>query len=235
MFAIYKRELRSYFITPIGYIFCAMFLLVSGLLFYMTTLANQSTESLGTYFLFLICVFAILIPLLTMKLFADDRRTKTEQLLLTAPVSLTGMVMGKYLAALTIYGSTFVINSLNFVLLYRYGTPNTAAIFANILGVFLIGAAFIAVGLFLSSLTQSQLIAAVSSIGAIVSMLLLFLIGDAIPNVWLRAILKWVSVLDRYVPFMNQTLSIPAILYYISLAAVFVFLTVRVYDKRRWS
>lgn len=235
MLAIYKRELRSYFITPIGYIFCAMFLLVSGLLFYQTTLANQSTESLGMYFLFLICVFAILIPLLTMKLLADDRRTKTEQLLLTAPVSLTGMVMGKYLAALTIYGCTFVINALNFVLLYRYGTPNTAAIFANILGVFLIGAAFIAVGLFLSSLTQSQLIAAVASIGAIVSMLLLYLVGDAIPYAWLRAVLKWVSVLDRYVPFMNQTLSIPAIVYYISLAAVFVFLTVRVYDKRRWS
>lgn len=235
MFAIYKRELRSYFITPIGYIFCAMFLLVSGLLFYQTTLANQSTESLGTYFLLLICVFAILIPLLTMKLLADDRRTKTEQLLLTAPVSLTGMVMGKYLAALTIYGCTFVVNAFNFVLLYRYGTPNTAAIFANIFGVFLIGAAFIAVGLFLSSLTQNQLIAAVSSIGAIVSMLLLYLVGDAIPYAWLRAVLKWISVLDRYVPFMNQTLSIPAIVYYISLASVFVFLTVRVYDKRRWS
>lgn len=235
MFAIYKRELRSYFITPIGYIFCAMFLLVSGLLFYYTTLANQSTESLGTYFLLLICVFAILIPLLTMKLLADDRRTKTEQLLLTAPVSLTGMVMGKYLAALTIYGCTFVINALNFILLYRYGTPNTAAIFANIFGVFLIGAAFIAVGLFLSSLTQNQLIAAVSSIGAIVSMLLLYFVVDAVPFAWLRSALKWISVLDRYVPFMNQTLSIPAILYYLSLAAVFVFLTVRVYDKRRWS
>ncbi|MBQ3154599.1 MAG: ABC transporter, partial [Clostridia bacterium] len=101
--------------------------------------------------------------------------------------------------------------------------------------VFLIGAAFIAVGLFVSSLTQSQLIAAVSSIGAIVSMLLLYLVGDAIPYAWLRSALQWISVLDRYVPFMNQTLSIPAILYYISLAAVFVFLTVRVYDKRRWS
>lgn len=235
MLAIYKRELRSYFITPIGYIFCAMFLLVSGLLFYYTTLANQSTESLGMYFLLLVCVFAILIPLLTMKLLADDRRTKTEQLLLTAPVSLTGMVMGKYLAALTIYGCTFVINALNFILLYRYGTPNTAAIFANIFGVFLIGAAFIAVGLFLSSLTQNQLIAAVSSIGAIVAMLLLYLVGDAIPYAWLRSVLQWVSVLDRYVPFMNQTLSIPAIVYYLSLAAVFVFLTVRVYDKRRWS
>lgn len=235
MFAIYKRELRSYFITPIGYIFCAMFLLVSGILFYYTTLSKQSTESLGMYFLMLICVFAILIPLLTMKLLAEDRRSKTEQLLLTAPVSLTGMVMGKYLAALTIYACTFFVNILNFVLLYMYGTPNAAAIFADILGVFLIGTAFIAIGLFLSSLTQNQLIAAVSSIGAIVAMLLLYLVNSNIPYVWLRSVLQWFSVLDRYVPFMNQTLSIPAIVYYLSLAAVFVFLTVRVYDKRRWS
>lgn len=235
MFAIYKRELRSYFITPIGYIFCGMFLLVSGLLFYQSTLAAQSTASLSVYFLMLICVFAILIPLLTMKLLAEDRRTKTEQLLMTAPVSITGMVLGKYFAALTIYGCTFVVNSLNFVLLYWYGSPNTAAIFADILGVFLIGAAFIAVGLFLSSLTQNQLIAAVASIGAIVAMLLLYLVNGNIPYVWLRSVLQWFSVLDRFIPFTNQSLSIPAIVYYLSLAAVFVFLTVRVYDKRRWS
>ena len=235
MFAIYKRELRSYFITPIGYIFCGVFLLVSGLLFYQCTLARQSMDSLNMYFLLLICVFAILIPLLTMKLLAEDRRSKTEQLLMTAPVSLTGMILGKYFAALTIYGCTFLVNAFNFVLLYRYGNPNTAAIFANILGVFLIGAAFVAIGLFLSSLTQNQLIAAVSSIGVIVAMLLLYLIGDAIPYAWLRSVLQWFSVLDRYIPFMNQSLSIPAVVYYLSLAAVFVFLTVRVYDKRRWS
>ena len=235
MFAIYKRELRSYFVTPIGYIFCGMFLLVSGLLFYFTTLANQSTQSLGEYFMYMIFMFAIIIPLLTMKLFAEDRRTKTEQLLLTAPVSLTGMVMGKYLAALTIYGCTFLVNTVNFVLLYMYGTPNTASIFANILGVFLIGAAFVAVGLFLSSLTQNQLIAAVSSIGLNAVLLLLFFVVDSIPFEWLQSVLEWFSILDRYVPFMNQTLSIPAVVYFFSLAAVFVFLTVRVYDKRRWS
>jgi ABC-2 type transport system permease protein len=145
------------------------------------------------------------------------------------------MVMGKYLAALTIYGCTFIANIFNFVLLYMYGTPNTGSIVANILGVFLIGAAFVAVGLFLSSLTQNQLIAAVSSIGAIVAMLLVSLVIDSIPFAWLQGILEWFSILDRYVPFMNQALSIPAVMYYFSLAAVFVFLTVRVYDKRRWS
>ena len=105
----------------------------------------------------------------------------------------------------------------------------------SIIGHHFSGAAFVAVGLFLSSLTQNQLIAAVSSIGAIVAMLLVSLVIDSIPFAWLQGILEWFSILDRYVPFMNQALSIPAVMYYFSLAAVFVFLTVRVYDKRRWS
>ena len=116
-----------------------------------------------------------------------------------------------------------------------YGSPNTAAILANILGVFLLGAAFVAVGLFLSSLTQSQLIAAVSSIGVIAAMLLIRFVNSYIPYAWLRAVLQWFSVLDRFVPFTNQSLSIPSVVYYVSLAALFVFLTVRVYDKRRWA
>ena len=234
MLAIYKKEMRSYFINPIGYVYTGIFLVFSALVACYTTLVSES-YSTTQYFTYMIFAFIILIPLLTMRLFAEERKGRTEQLLLTAPVTITGMVMGKYLAALTIYGCTFIANIFNFVLLYMYGTPNTGSIVANILGVFLIGAAFVAVGLFLSSLTQNQLIAAVSSIGAIVAMLLVSLVIDSIPFAWLQGILEWFSILDRYVPFMNQALSIPAVMYYFSLAAVFVFLTVRVYDKRRWS
>ena len=122
MTAVYLRELRSYFITPIGYIYAAMFLAVSGLLFGYTTLLPDASTTTGSsqlalYFLFMMGVFCILIPLLTMKLFSDDRRLKTEQLLLTAPLSLFGMVMGKYLAALTVFAATLAVNSFNFFLL----------------------------------------------------------------------------------------------------------------------
>ena len=122
MTAVYLRELRSYFITPIGYIYAAMFLAVSGMLFGMTTLMTMSTTSLADYFIYLMGVFCILIPLLTMKLLSDERRTKTEQLLLTSPVSLFGMIMGKYLASLTVFAATLLLNSFNFFLLYMYGT-----------------------------------------------------------------------------------------------------------------
>ena len=133
MWAIYKRELRSYFITPIGYIFAGMFIAVSGALFAYTTLLKQDSSGLYTYFVLLLLVFCILLPLLTMKLFAEERKSRTEQMLLTAPVTLTGIVCAKFFAALTIFAVSLAVNSLNFILMYRYGSPNLAVILTNIL------------------------------------------------------------------------------------------------------
>lgn len=235
MFAIYTRELKSYFLTPIGYIFCGMFLVVSGLVFSNTTLKVASTGSIGEYFLWMMAIFAILLPLLTMKLFSEERKSRTDQILLTSPVSIVGIVMGKYLAALTVYGATFVVNAFNFVLLFKYGTPNATSILMNILGVFLLGAAFIAIGIFLSSLTENQLIAAVSAMGVNAAMLLIYFIAENIESTFWRNVLKWFSVIDRFKPFTNQMLDVSAIVYYISLAAIAVFLTTRVIEKRRWA
>lgn len=235
MWAIYKRELRSYFITPIGYIFAGMFIAVSGALFAYTTLLKQDSAGLYTYFVLLLLVFCVLLPLLTMKLFAEERKSRTEQMLLTAPVTLTGIVCAKFFAAFTIFAVSLAVNSLNFVLLYRYGSPNLAVILTNILGLFLVGAAFIALGLFLSALTENQLIAAVSSIAIIAVLLLLTLLAQKIPFEWLRVVIRWFSVVDRYTPFTVGYFDIPALIYFISFACVFLFLTVRVYEKRRWS
>ena len=235
MFAIYMRELKSYFLTAIGYVYCGMFLVVSGLAFAQCTLLKQSTDSIGEYFVWMIIIFAVLIPLLTMKLIAEDRKTRTDQILLTSPVSVTGIVMGKYLAALTVYAATFLVNSFNFVLLAKYGEPNAISILTNILGVFLLGAAFIAIGIFLSSLTENQLIAAVSAMGVNAAMLLVSLLADKISGTALRTVVKWFSVLDRFAPFTHQMLDVSSIVYYLSLAAAFLFLTTRVIEKRRWS
>ena len=235
MFAIYMRELKSYFLTAIGYVYCGMFLVVSGLAFAQCTLLKQSTDSIGEYFVWMIIIFAVLIPLLTMKLIAEDRKTRTDQILLTSPVSVTGIVMGKYLAALTVYAATFLVNSFNFVLLAKYGEPNAISILTNILGVFLLGAAFIAIGIFLSSLTENQLIAAVSAMGVNAAMLLVSLLADKISGTALRTVVKWFSVLDRFAPFTHQMLDVSAIVYYLSLAAAFLFLTTRVIEKRRGS
>lgn len=229
------RELKSYFLTPIGYVFCGMFLVISGMAFAQSTLLAQSTSSVGQYFVWLIIIFAILIPLLTMKLFSDDKRNRTDQILLTSPVSVAGIVLGKFFAAVTVFGVTFLVNSFNFVLLFKYGTPNLSSILINILGVFLLGTAFIAIGIFLSSITESQLIAAVSSMGVNAAMILINMLASKVESTTFRTVLKWFSVVDRFTPFTNQMLDVSAIIYYISLAAVGVFLTTRVIEKRRWA
>ena len=110
MSAIYKREMKAYFTTFIGYAFIATFLVLSGVIFSLTTLSQSIGGDITTYYTFIIFAFAILIPLLTMKLFSDEKRLKTEALLMSSPVSLFGVVMAIYLAALTMFAATFALS-----------------------------------------------------------------------------------------------------------------------------
>ncbi|MBQ9415870.1 MAG: ABC transporter permease [Clostridia bacterium] len=256
MFSIYKKEMRSYFINPIGYVYLGVFLVFSALLCCYTTVvaASYSTTS---YFRYLIFAFIILIPILTMRLFAEERKLRTEQLLLTAPVTLTGIVMGKFLAAFTLYLGSVLLSCLNFIPLYVFGAaeragtqysttqigPVTGQIVGSVFAVILLGAAFIAIGTFISALTENQLSAAVITIGVIAAMVLLNLLNgltDAdgqqiISSYPIRFVINWVSVLSRFSNFSYGIFDFGALLYYLSITFVFLFLTVRVYDKRRWG
>ena len=258
MFAIYKREMKAYFISPLGYVFLGVFLLVSGAVFCLSTF-YEMTSDLTEYFSTMLFCFIILLPLLTMKLFTEEKRARTEQLLLTAPVSITGMVLGKYLASLTMFVGTVLISCLNFIPLYVIAAeeraaasattnpligPNTASIVGSVVGIILLGAAFIAIGIFISSLTENQLSAAVSTIGVIVLIVTLGLINQIgseeegnrlISNYVVRFVIDWISVLSRFSGFGYGLLDFSALVYYVSLSAIFLFLTVRVYEKRRWG
>ncbi|MBQ7325412.1 MAG: ABC transporter permease [Clostridia bacterium] len=235
MLAIYKRELRSYFVSPIGYIFVAIFLIASGLLFSYCTLHAGANSSTATYFSLLMYVFIIVLPLLTMKLFADEKKMRTEALLLTSPVSLMGMVAAKFLAAYTVFATTFLISCLDFLVLYQYGTPNSAILFGSSLAILLAGAACIAIGVFISSLTENQLIAALGTMAIIVFFVLTSLLNGYIDSAFIRSIINWVSIMERFTNFTSGIFDFNAIVYYLSLSFVFLFLTVRVYDKRRWN
>lgn len=235
MFAIYKRELRSYFISPIGYIFIAAFLCVSGILFSYTTIQAGEASSVGTYFSLLLMLFIIVLPLLTMKLFSDERRLRTESLLLSAPVSLMGMVAAKFLAAYTVFAGTFLVSCLDFIALYSHGEPNTAIIIGNVIAILLVGGACIAIGVFVSSLTENQLIAAIGTMLIIAFFVFTTVLNGYIDSYAVRAVLSWISIFDRFVNFSYGYFDFNATVYYISLSFVFLFLTVRVYEKRRWS
>jgi ABC-2 type transport system permease protein len=256
MFAIFKKELRTYFIGATGYVYTGIFLALSALLCCYTTL-QSSSYSTASYFQMMIFALVILLPLLTMRLFAEERKMRTEQLLLTAPVSLTSMVFGKFLAAFTLFLGTIIFSCINFFPLYAIGRaesnatdysmthigPVTGQIFGSIIGLVLIGAAFIAVGVFISALTENQLSAAVITIAAILVMIgtgLLTQITDEdgkylISSYVIRFVLNWFSVLSRFSAFSYGYFDIAALVYYVSITAVFLFLTVRVYDRRRWA
>jgi len=234
MLAIYKRELRAYFTSAIGYIFVAVFLILSGLSFAFTTLLSNTTD-VSFYYTIMMFLFIILIPILTMRLLSEEKKLKTEQILLTAPVSLTKIVLAKYLAAFTLFTLTFAISNLNFIALYIYGTPNTPILISTSLGILIIGAAFIAIGLFVSSLTENQLVSAIFTIAIIGIMMFIGLITSTISNDFVRVILKWFSFLDRYTVFTFGIFDFNALVYFLSFVVVFLFLTVRIYEKRRWD
>jgi len=236
MLAIFKRELRSYFITPIGYVFIVVFMVMSGLAFSFTTLKTGSSD-VSTYYLILMFFFIVLIPLLTMKLLSEEKKLKTEQILLTSPVTITQMVLAKFLAAYTLFAATLLTSCINFVTLYMYGEPNTAVLVATTLGILLIGGVFIALGLFVSSLTENQLISALISIAAIFGMLGLGLVSAYIPDTAhvFRSVIKWFSIFDRYYSFTYGFFDFNSLVYYISVCAAFIFFTIRVYEKRRWE
>ena len=247
MFAIYKKELRSYFLNAIGYVYVGVFLAVSALICCYTTLAAKTYDT-SDYFSYIIFSFIVLIPLLTMKLFAEEKKLRTEQLLLTAPVSLWGMVLGKFLASFTLFVGTVLVSCINFFPLYVYANaeglndayasavgPVGVGIICCTLGIILIGAAFIAIGMFISSLTENQLAAAIITVAIIVLMLLLNLVNESIENYAVRFVIDWVCFVSRFAPFASGMFDPSALLYYVSITAVFLLLTVRVYDKRRWG
>ncbi|MBQ8275302.1 MAG: hypothetical protein IJZ02_01600 [Clostridia bacterium] len=250
MFAIYKKEMRSYFINAIGYVYIAVFLAVSAFVCCLSTLHAQSYD-VSTYFTLMLFSLVVLIPLLTMKLFSEERKLRTEQLLLTAPVTITGMVLAKFLAAMTMFTGTVLVSCINFIPLYHLADearaadeyaeitsalgPNTAIIAGNLIGILLVGAAFISVGVFISALTENQLAAAVSTMGIILAMIIIGVLNSLIDNYAVRFVLSWFSVLERFNLFGYGIFDFNALLYYLSICTVFIFLTIRVYEKRRWS
>ena len=236
MLAIYKREMLSYFTSPIGYVFIAVFLALNAFIFSIFTLMAGEGSSVGSYFMFVLFIFIVLVPLLTMKSFSEERKMRTEQLILTSPVSLMGMVFAKFLAAFTMFGGTFLGgNLINFATLYMYGEPNTAVLISSSIGILLIGAAFIAIGLFVSAMTENQLVAAVGTMGILIFLLLIGFLTSYIDSYVVRTVLNWISIYSRFGNFSYGILDPATFVYYFSICFVFMFITVRIYEKRRWS
>lgn len=292
MGAIFRRETLSYFTSPIGYIYLAAFYAFSAFSFTSNSLRYGTTKMDGM-FQQLMIILIVLIPILTMRTLSEEKKNKTDQCLLTAPVGLGGIVIGKFLAAFLIFLLGIAVTLVYAVVISAFAAPDWSAILGNFVGLVLVGAAFVAVGIFCSSLTENQVVSAVISFIALIALYMLTTIGDVIPadfierlmpdmNAVVRTviteavaiaavavvffisgkragvlvagfivmlilglfaakgelvpvILGKLSFWERYVGFTYGLFDLSNALFFISAAAVFLFLTVRVLEKRRWA
>ncbi len=287
MSSIYRKELRSYFTNMHGYIFGAFLLLICGVFFYATNLLGRAA-----YFEYALqttsFIFLLIVPIVTMKCIAEEKHQRTDQLLYSLPISTTQIVMGKFLALYTVFLIPLSIMCFYPLILSLFGTVNFGATYSCILGFFLLGGALLSIGLFISSLTESQVIAAVVSFGTVLLMYLMTSLASLIPSTEMASLISfsavciifglcvyafsrdwWISgsfalvaeiiliivymnnkaafaglfpeiltalsVYDVYYQLSVGIFDITAVVYFISIMAVCLFLTVQSLDRKRYN
>ena len=287
MIAIYKRDLKGFFTGMMGYVLLAFFLAVGGLYFTVMNLMSGYPDLSYTLYNNLF-VLLLLVPLLTMRSFAEERRARTDQLLLTSPVPLWRIVLGKYLAVLSVFGMAVLVFALYPLIMSRGGAVSYRQRYAALLAFFLLGAACIAIGVFLSSLNENQIVAAVCSFFVLLlaylmpSIQTLFTVGSALAMgvflvlavlgaayagwhsrswglglgvftvccaailvlFWLRSaaltsafssLLGALCLFSPFEKFVSGLFSLSAVVYYLSVTALFLFFTCQTLEKRRWN
>lgn len=288
MKAIYKRELKSYFNSMTGYVFIAFFTAFMGI-YFMAYNLYSGYPSFAYALNSTMTILLIAVPILTMRSFAEDKKTKTDQMLLTAPVSVTQIVLGKYLAMVTVFLIPMLISCLCPLIIKANGEARLVTDYASILAFFLLGCIFMAVGMFISALTESQIIAAVgtfgilfvlcmwsdlisflpsSAMGTVIGLLifvtvlalivwgmtrnwlaagilevvgiiagvLIYIFDSSVFQNGLGAVLSKIDIRNAFDNFAyNNIFDVTGLIFYLSMSFIFVFLTVQVLLKRRWS
>lgn len=246
MSAIFKREFKSYFATPIGYVVLAAFYFFLGL-FFLSVYSN-GVPDITWVITSMSTVVILVLPVLTMRIMSEDKRQKVDQALLTAPVSLTSIVMGKFFAAVAVFAIGFIPTLIFEIILIAYVSVNVMSYIYILLGMMLLGSALIAIGMFISSLTESAVISAIISLLVNVLMLFDFASMITVPTgttffgkifakivEWFVLFLEKVSFIQNFEKFGENIFSIADIVYFVSIAVIFLFLCVRSLERRRWA
>ena len=225
MWAIIKKEFKSYFYTPIGYVFIGVFLLAFSISFYLTVLSSGNVNFEYIYYtLPTILVLAFIIPLLTMRSFSEERKTGTEQLLLTSPVSIWKIVLGKFIAALAVVVITELCTFMYFGILCHYGVPKLTTTFATMLGFLLFVMSYISFGILTSSLTENQIIAGIVSIG-------FFIVTWVMPS--FNSNLEDFSFMNMFYKFTEGQIDIGNTITLLSFTVACLLLTMIVMQRRK--
>jgi len=234
MLAIFKRELRAYFTSPMGYVFIAVFLVISNLFFYLLNIYGQ-TSDLTSLFSNMLFMLLFIVPLLTMRSLSEESKQQTDQLLLTAPINIVSIVLGKFFAAMVV----FLIGLLGTlawpVIISMYGVPLVETTVGNYVALIFAATTLISMGIFISSLTKSQIVAAILSYCAFLAIYFLQSIAMIVDQPFIQNVLNWFSIFARYQNLAVGIFSLSDIVYYVSYTVVFLFLTTRVIEKKRWA
>ncbi len=246
VFTVLKKELKSYFSSPIAFVVLFVFLVISGIFFflYLQSFAeaqfdpryqfveeqiNLNEVVIRPYFGTIGVILLLLIPLMTMRLIADEKKSFTAELLFTSPVRITSIIIGKYLASLSLFGMMILLSAVYVLVLIKYGNPDLGPIFSGYLGLLLMGASFISVGIFASALTENQMIAAVISFG----ILLVFWIMGATSS-GVDSIFGYLSIINHFENFAKGVIEVKDVTYYLSFIFLGLYLAYIALDSERW-
>lgn len=233
MSAVFKREFKSYFSSPLGYVFLTIFFFFEGM-FFSTLFEAGSPET--TYIIAsMSTVIMFVTPVITMRLLSEDRKQKVDQALLTAPVTVTGIIMGKFFAAFSVFALAFSPTLIFQIIVATKVSVNWLVYLNVLLGVLLIGAAFIAMGMFISSLTESTVISCILTLVAFLVVMMISSLAELTGVQFLMNIAEYVGFMDRFQNFYDNVFPVTDVFYLLSIAGVFCFLSVRAVEKRRWS
>jgi len=251
LWIIARKELRSYFTSPIAYVVMTVFLVLVGFFFYslmywfnaqaMQMAQNQYYANqininqmlFSPLFHNISIILLLMLPILTMRLFAEEKKIGTEELLYTSPISVGEIILGKFLASLLVLLAMLGLTALLSLFTFLYGNPELAPVLAGYLGLFLLGAAFLAIGLFFSSLTENQVVAAVLTFGSLLLFWIVSWASNAATGFW-KDVLNYVSFFQHFDNLTQGILDTTDIIYYVSFAFFGLFLTHTVIQSRRW-
>ncbi|HEY7536277.1 MAG TPA: ABC transporter permease [Thermodesulfobacteriota bacterium] len=246
VFTILKRELQSYFASPVAYVVLLVFLILSGIFFFLylqgfvesqfdprfqffKEKVNLNDFVVRPYFGTVSIILLIMMPLITMRLIAEERRNFTAELLFTSPVRVFHIILGKFLAAFSFFGVMVLISGIYVIVLMAYGNPDLGSVLSGYLGLFLLGGSFLAVGLFSSSLTENQIVAAVISFGILLVFWIIGASSDAQDS-----ILGYLSIINHLDNFTKGVIELKDIIYYFSFILFGLFLTHIMLESERW-
>lgn len=224
MLAVIKKELKSYFYTPVGYIVLGIFLLCFSIFFYLTVFSSGSVDLGGLYYYTALYGLIIIAPILTMRMFSEERKNGTEQLILTSPVNIGKVVFGKLIAALGVILIALIFSLIFVVIVSFFGEPNVGATLVSIFGFILISIAALSIGMFASSLTENQIVAGIITVAFLIMSLFM-------PDI--SSIFSSFSLINFFVTFAQGVISIENIISLLLFSLVFISLTIIVMQRRK--